>query len=82
MSVPVCCSNRAVPMCESDPLPCDAKFSLPGFCLRWAMKSLSEFDGTDGCAVMTFDAAAIRPTGAKSFCSQVIFVNIDGLPTW
>ena len=27
-------SNSAVPTCESDPLPCDAKFSLPGLVFK------------------------------------------------
>ena len=33
MSVCVVCSNRAVPTCDSDPLPCEAKLILPGWVL-------------------------------------------------
>ena len=49
------------------PLPDDAKLSLPGFALAYAISSCTDLAGTDGWTTSTLGTPATSTTGTKSF---------------
>ena len=63
---PALVRNRSAARWEAEPMPAEAKFSLPGLALATATRSATVFHPFDGAATSTVGWMPIGTTAVKS----------------
>jgi hypothetical protein len=68
--VPVCCQSSSAERWSDEPLPEEAKLTLPGFFFRCASNSATLLSGELAGTTSTFGACTAIVIGSKSFSAS------------